>query len=349
MQIFLQILAEYLDINESGVATVIICYILILGAIWGLIRVAAFLINKFIVEHFSKDKIERVNIFVNDVYFPVSYWTEKGGRPYQEDRHSELKGIGCKDSSLYAIFDGHGGSGASEYCKEHLLKYVIQDPNYNKHIPTALYNSFCKVDDEFTSIARIRYLNDGTTAVVAVIHNNVIYVANAGDSRGIIAQKGGKAKGMSVDHKPDREDEEKRIKALGGRVLHWGRWRVEGILAVSRAIGDIALQPYVTAEPEIMEKTIGSEDEYLILASDGVWDVMSNEDVARFVVTALSNSTNVDGDFINIARHLCAEAMLLGSTDNVTALVIDLKNRVSTKYDYLANDNNVNNRNKKRR
>lgn len=234
-----------------------------------------------------------------------------------------------------------------------------------------------------------------------MIHNNVIYVANAGDSRGIIAQKGGKAKGMSVDHKPDREDEEKRIKALGtdiytctnffvylithlfmyysgGRVLHWGRWRVEGILAVSRAIGDIALQPYVTAEPEIMEKTIGSEDEYLILASDGVWDVMSNEDVARFVVTALSNSTNVDGDFINIARHLCAEvtnllnhlfihscslkyslihlcsptytqAMLLGSTDNVTALVIDLKNRVSTKYDNLANDNNVNNRNKKRR
>jgi serine/threonine protein phosphatase PrpC len=61
-----------------------------------------------------------------------------------------------------AIFDGHGGSGASEYCKEHLLKYVVQDPNYNKHIPTALYNSFCKVDDEFTSIARIRYLNDGT-------------------------------------------------------------------------------------------------------------------------------------------------------------------------------------------
>jgi len=95
----------------------------------------------------------------------------------------------------------------------------------------------------------------------------------------------------------------------GGRVLHWGRWRVEGILAVSRAIGDIALQPYVTAEPEIMEKTIGSEDEYLILASDGVWDVMSNEDVARFVVTTLSNSTNVDGDFINIARHLCAEVL----------------------------------------
>ena len=96
-----------------------------------------------------------------------------------------------------------------------MLKYVIQDPNYSKHIPTALYNSFCKVDDEFTNIARIRFLNDGTTAVVAVIHNNIIYVANAGDSRGIIAQKGGKAKAMSIDHKPDREDEEKRIKALG--------------------------------------------------------------------------------------------------------------------------------------
>lgn len=147
--------------------------------------------------------------------------------------------------------------------------------------------------------------------------------------------------------------------------MHWGRWRVEGILAVSRAIGDMALQPFVTAEPEIMEKTIGSEDEYLILASDGVWDVMSNEDVAKFVVSTLNNSAATDEDFIKIAKLLCAEvshltisnilpsnlliqAMLLGSTDNVTALVIDLKRKASTKHESNNPDSNVNRSRKKR-
>jgi hypothetical protein len=119
---------------------------------------------------------------------------------------------------------------------------------------------------------------------------------------------------MSVDHKPNREDEEKRIRNLGGKIIHWGRWRVQGVLAVSRAIGDVTLQvscsslftwpltrlfftrspdyspylvvvwqPYVTSEPEILEKDIGPEDEFLVLASDGLWDVMRNEDVARQV------------------------------------------------------------------
>jgi protein phosphatase 1L len=167
-------------------------------------------------------------------------------------------------------------------------------------------------------------LNDGTTAVVGVIHGQRIYVANAGDSRGIITQKSGKVMRMSIDHKPNREDEEKRIKKLGGRVIHWGRWRVEGVLAVSRAIGDVALQPYVSCEPEIREKDITPEDEYLILASDGVWDVMRNEDVGRLV-----KDIN-EKDFINIAKIICQEASLLGSTDNITALVVDLRRKVSS-------------------
>ncbi len=87
---------------------------------------------------------------------------------------------------------------------------------------------------------------------------------------------------------------------------------------MSRAIGDIALQPFVTAEPEIMEKTIGLEDEYLILASDGVWDVMSNEDVAKFVVSTLNNSNAIDEDFINIAKLLCAEVSHL----NISIILI---------------------------
>jgi protein phosphatase 1L len=80
----------------------------------------------------------------------------------------------------------------------------------------------------------MKCLTDGTTAVVAVIQGRNITVANAGDSRGIIVKKSGKAYPMSVDHKPNRPDEDRRIKLLGGKVIHSGRWRVQGVLAVSR-------------------------------------------------------------------------------------------------------------------
>lgn len=85
----------------------------------------------------------------------------------------------------------------------------------------------------------------------------------------------------------NREDEEVRIKELGGRVIFWGRWRVEGVLAVSRAIGDINLKPYVTCDPEIIHHSITPDDQYVILASDGLWDVMSNEEVGTLITRHL--------------------------------------------------------------
>lgn len=80
----------------------------------------------------------------------------------------------------------------------------------------------------------------------------------------------------------------------------------------------MTLQPYITCEPEIIEKQIEPDDEYLVLASDGVFDVIENEDVAKIV---LRNAR----DFLNVSKRLCTEALIMGSTDNVTALVIDLK------------------------
>ena len=135
----------------------------------------------------------------------------------------------------------------------------------------------------------------------------------------MLVQRGGKARAMSDDHRPERKDEEARIRKLGGTLKHWGRWRVEGVLAVSRAIGDVGLQPYITCEPEITEKALDTEDEFLVIATDGVWDVLENEDVAKLV---LSNGTK---DFVNVAKKLCIEATIMGSSDNVTAMVVDLK------------------------
>ncbi len=87
-----------------------------------------------------------------------------------------------------------------------------------------------------------------------------------------------------------------------------------------RAIGDVELQPYITSQPEIMSKPIDAQDEYIVIASDGLWDVMENEEVAKFI-TEQANSAN----FLTLAKTLVTEAIRRGTMDNVTALVIDIK------------------------
>jgi protein phosphatase 2C len=99
------------------------------------------------------------------------------------------------------------------------------------------------------------------------------------------------APNTSVDSfQPDRPDELERIQAAGGRVIYWDGARVFGVLAMSRAIGDSYLKPFVVSDPEVrvVERNDG-EDEFLILASDGLWDVVSNE-VACNVVRACLRS-----------------------------------------------------------
>jgi protein phosphatase 2C len=125
----------------------------------------------------------------------------------------------------------------------------------------------------------------GSTAVVAVLGPRHLVISNCGDSRAVLC-RGGAAVPLSADHKPDRPDELARIQAAGGRVIFWDGARVFGVLAMSRAIGDSYLKPYVVADPEVrvLERRDG-EDEFLILASDGLWDVVSNE-VACNVVRA---------------------------------------------------------------
>ena len=90
-----------------------------------------------------------------------------------------------------------------------------------------------QIDSDFVSSGYF----DGTTACAVTIVGKKVVCCNAGDSRAIIVRRDGSALALSQDHKPDRNDETKRINDLGGRVIHWGRWRVEGVLAVSRSIG----------------------------------------------------------------------------------------------------------------
>ncbi|KAL6979139.1 protein-serine,threonine phosphatase [Sarracenia purpurea var. burkii] len=182
----------------------------------------------------------------------------------------------------------------------------------------------------------------GSTAVVAVVTPYKIIVANCGDSRAVLCRNG-KAVPLSSDHKPDRPDELNRIQAAGGRVIYWDGPRIAGVLAMSRAIGDNYLKPFVSCEPEVTVTDRTAEDDCLILASDGLWDVVSNATacgVARMclkgkspAVEAESSSNSCAAAGGEIVDKACSEASMLltklalarHSTDNISVVVIDLR------------------------
>ncbi|EMS58499.1 putative protein phosphatase 2C 56 [Triticum urartu] len=243
------------------------------------------------------------------------YSSFKGRRPTMEDRYdvkfAKIKG---QTVSLFGVFDGHAGALAAEYLKEHLLDNLIEHPQFLRNPKLALKTTFLKSDADFLESVTTPYREDGSTALAAVLVGEQLYVANVGDSRAI-ALKGGKAIPLSDDHKPNLKDERTRIENAGGGVSYDGfTWRVDGILAMSRAFGNRGLKNYVIAEPDIQETQVNSDLEYLVLATDGLWDVVQNEDV-------ISLMRATDGPEA-AAVKLTEMAHSRHSSDNITCIVV---------------------------
>jgi len=161
----------------------------------------------------------------------------------------------------------------------------------------------------------------GCTANVALVLQNEVIVANAGDSRAVICNKG-KAKPLSFDHKPNLPEEMARIKKAGGWVTDGstGHYRVNGNLNLSRSIGDLkyktntALPPekqVVTAQPDVVRHQRAPDDEFLVMACDGIWDCMSNQEVCDFVRQRLKKGTKISGICEEIFSKCIAEVSIL--------------------------------------
>ncbi|XP_020106092.1 probable protein phosphatase 2C 52 isoform X3 [Ananas comosus] len=221
--------------------------------------------------------------------------------------------IDGKHISLFGIFDGHGGSRAAEYLKEHLFQNLMKHPQFMTDTKLAISETYKQTDSDFLDSESNALRDDGSTASTAVLVGNHLYVANVGDSRAVISLAG-KAIPLSDDHKPNRSDERKRIENAGGVVMWAGTWRVGGVLAMSRAFGNRLLKQFVVAEPEIQEQEIGDELEFLILASDGLWDVVPNEDAVSLV--------REEEEPEAAARKLMETAFSRGSADNITCIVV---------------------------
>ncbi|GAB2230899.1 hypothetical protein Droror1_Dr00015196 [Drosera rotundifolia] len=156
----------------------------------------------------------------------------------------------------------------------------------------------------------------GSTAVVVVVGKEAVVVGNWGDSRAVLC-RGGSGVRLSSDHKPDRPDEFARIEAAGGLVINYDGARVMGVLATSRSIGDHYLMPFVISRPEVNVYRRTSDDEFLILATDGLWDVLSDQEACQLAKSCLygGNSeapeTAASGTVIGFRNRASSAAALL--------------------------------------
>eukprot|EP00210_Caulerpa_lentillifera_P007780 g7424.t1 len=172
----------------------------------------------------------------------------------------------------------------------------------------------------------------GCTAIVAVITKNSLHVANAGDSRCVLCREG-EAIPMSRDHKPTDPDELSRIRTAGGFVFEG---RVNGCLNLSRAIGDLEYkepkdlppeQQIITANPEIKSIQLSPGDQFVLLACDGIWDVLSHQQACDFVLEKLTSKK----ELYEICSELCDYCLAEDSAgsgegcDNMTVAIVVLK------------------------
>ncbi|EGS20824.1 phosphatase 2C-like protein [Thermochaetoides thermophila DSM 1495] len=263
------------------------------------------------------------------------------------------------DNGYFAIFDGHAGAFAADWCgkKLHLILEDIIRKNPNSPIPELLDQTFCAVDAQ---LEKLPQRNSGCTAAIAVLRwedrvpsdhsatgsqaiapalaraaqeaarsgdgapndtsealrsvakrQRVLYTANVGDAR-IILCRSGKALRLSYDHKGSDENEGRRITNAGGLILNN---RVNGVLAVTRALGDSYMKELVTGHPYTTETVIQPElDEFLIIACDGLWDVCSDQEAVELV-------RHIE-DPVAAAKLLVDHALARFSTDNLSCMIV---------------------------
>ncbi|KAL0680822.1 hypothetical protein Bca4012_047669 [Brassica carinata] len=247
--------------------------------------------------------------------FSYGYASSAGKRSSMEDFfETRIDGIDGQIVGLFGVFDGHGGARAAEYVKRHLFSNLITHPKFISDTKSAITDAYNHTDSELLKSENSHNRDAGSTASTAILIGDRLIVANVGDSRAVISRGGNGTIAVSRDHKPDQRDERERIENAGGFVMWAGTWRVGGILAVSRAFGDRLLKQYVVADPEIQEEKIDDSLEFLILASDGLWDVFSNEEAVAMVKEVEDPEES--------AKKLVGEAIKRGSADNITCVIV---------------------------
>lgn len=278
---------------------------------------------------------DKYSVLLEDDKLRVGASCMQGWRSTMEDAHTihlSLPGLPndtpSDHAALTGVFDGHCGSKFAQSCASNVFGWLTSSAafrtgNYRKAIRDAFTTGDAALHKTMPSEM------SGCTANCILIVQNHLYCGNTGDSRSVLCRSG-VAIALSEDHKPNNPAEKERITRAGGYV-HNGR--VNGVLSLSRAFGDYAFKDesvkpenqLVSVVPDVLHVELTPQDEFIITACDGVWDMMSSEKAVEFVRNELSDHGDVSLACERVLGTCLAHTPASFGTDNMTILITQLK------------------------
>ncbi|XP_068597642.1 protein phosphatase 1B [Brachionichthys hirsutus] len=322
----------------------------------------------------DKPKTEKHNFHGEGNQLRYALSSMQGWRVEMEDAHTAVLGLpppGMSDWSFFAVYDGHAGSKVANYCAKHLLEHIIgagfgaggtrgpqavsddsaidppsSVPSIVEAVKAGIRTGFLRIDEHMRSFSDLRNGMDrsGSTAVGIIVSPVHFFFFNCGDSRAVL-YRNSQVCFSTLDHKPCNPRERERIQNAGGSVMIQ---RVNGSLAVSRALGDYdykcvdgkgPTEQLVSPEPAVCEMVRAPEqDQFVILACDGIWDVMSNEELCEFVKSRLE----VSDDLERICNEVVDTCLHKGSRDNMSVVLVCLPNAPKVSEEAVEKDEELN-------
>eukprot|EP00759_Apiculatamorpha_spiralis_P005167 PhF_6_TR13057/c0_g1_i1/m.20741/K14803/PTC2_3; protein phosphatase PTC2/3 len=281
----------------------------------------------------TKPITDKYSGVVEDDRLRVAYSCMQGWRRGMEDAHAVVMKLvdSQDDCSFFGVYDGHCGPNVAIHAGERLPHILTSLPAFaKKDYVTALKTAYLTIDEEIANHDTLRTDGSGCTAVSVLITGGQIMCANAGDSRAVLCTNG-QAVALSVDHKPTLEGEIARIERAGSFV---NMGRVNGNLALSRALGDLDFKQNrslpleaqaISPLPDVHVRAINPNDEFVVIACDGIWDVMDNQHVVSFV----RNHKSFNDDLAQVCEDIMDKCMAPTAPgvgcDNMSIIVVQLK------------------------
>ena len=316
--------------------------------------------------------------------------TSNGKRDYNEDRvsivynipkppnYKESKDNSWPNCSFFGLYDGHGGNGACDFLRDNLHKFIINDKYFPLNPQRAIANGYIHAEKIFLKNYGGRGDTSGSCAIIILIIENRVYIANVGDSRAVLSAKNGtKFYMLSKDHRPGEESEYKRILEAGGKIYKteyeyeknndnksisslMGPLRVlPGKLSVSRTIGDIeAKNPkyggnpnVIISIPEIKYFDNNNKNDFILIGCDGIFEKLKNKEVIEKIWKDINSNNFPDIHHLSgyCVESLIGECLKKESSDNLTVIMLSLKDYSSLKNinTFAKTENNVANKGKK--
>lgn len=260
----------------------------------------------------------------------------QGRRSNMEDCHCVVENFGGVKGDFFAgVFDGHSGDRCSKFLSDNLPADLVAQPNFSKALlnDAMFHDLFLKTDQQWldhvetklkstlktSSVESPDSWDDGSTAVCLVFKNNLLSVANCGDSRCIVGRKG-KADQITLDHRPDVKSEKERLEKSGIKLSNNNK--LGNILGVSRSFGDYSFKRPVNkglvVDPDYFEIKITDDLDFIVLACDGLFEELDNQDIVATITTGLEQGHTLN----EVVKSVCMDSYNMDVNDNISCIII---------------------------